>query len=242
VKKALPLILGVVALLLAGAVFWAYYSLDFIVKLALELYGPDVLGAPVKVMQVHISPETGEGTLKDLEIGSPKGFTAAYALRVSSVKLSIAPATLTEKVVTIREIAVDAPFITYERGKDGGNLEAIQRNIEAYIKRSAGEGDPKAAMVADEKKKLIVERISIRGARVTMTNPALKGQGITFDLPEIHMKDLGKRQNGLRASEIANLVSRELLAKIAQRVLTNLELLKKGGTAGAVDALKGLFK
>jgi hypothetical protein len=56
------------------------------------------------------------------------------------------------------------------------------------------------------------------------------------------MKDVGKRQDGLRASEIASLVMRELLAKIAQRVLTNLELLKKGGTAGAFDALKGIFK
>jgi len=87
-----------------------------------------------------------------------------------------------------------------------------------------------------------VERIAIRGAKVTMTNPVLKGQGITFDLPEVQMKDLGKRQDGLRASEIANLVARELIAKIGQRVLSNIELLKKGGVGGAVDALKGIFK
>jgi hypothetical protein len=75
-----------------------------------------------------------------------------------------------------------------------------------------------------------------------MTAPGLKGQGITFDLPEVQMKDLGKRQNGLRASEIANLVARELLSKIGQRILTNIELLKKGGLGGAVDALKGIFR
>ena len=32
----------------------------------------------------------------------------------------------------------------------------------------------------------IVERLTLRGAKVTMTNPALRGQGITFDLPDIN--------------------------------------------------------
>ena len=178
--------------------------------------------------------------LKELEIGNPKGFTSTHALKMGSVKVSIAPASITEKIVYIREVAIEGALITYERGRDGGNLEAIQKNIEAYLRKTSG--DSKAMSGGDERRRFIVERISIRGARVTMTNPALKGQGITFDLPEVQMQDVGKRQNGLRASEIANLVARELIAKIAQRVLTNLELLKKGGAAGAIDALKGIFK
>jgi hypothetical protein len=37
-------------------------------------------------------------------------------------------------------------------------------------------------------------------------------------------------------------VAGELQARIAQRVLTNLELLRKGGVEGAIDALKGLLR
>jgi hypothetical protein len=240
--KTLPLAVGIVILFIAGTIFWAFYSLDFIVKSALEFYGPDVLGAPVKVGHVRIVADTGEGTLKELEIGNPKGFSAARALKVDSVRLSIAPATLTEKVIQIREISLDSPYITFERAKEGSNLDAIQRNIEAYVKKSSGEGDPKAAAKTAEARRFVVERISIRGAKVTMTAPGLKGQGITFDLPEVQMRDVGKRQEGLRASEIANLVTRELISKIAQRVLTNIDLLRKGGVEGAVDALKGIFK
>ena len=240
--KAIPAIVGIVVLLVAGALLWGIYSLDFIVKLAFEFYGPDVLGAPVKVQHVRISTKTGEGTLKGLEIGNPKGYSGAHALKVDEVRLSIDPATVTGKVIYIREIAIDAPLITYERGRDGSNLDAIQRNIAAYARKTPGEGDPKAAAPQDDARRFVVERIAIRGAKVTMTNPVLKGQGITFDLPEVQMKDLGKRQDGLRASEIANLVARELIAKIGQRVLSNIELLKKGGVGGAVDALKGIFK
>ena len=88
----------------------------------------------------------------------------------------------------------------------------------------------------------IVDRISIRGAKVTMTNTALHGQGITFDLPDIELRDVGKRQNGLTASQVAAIVSNTLIAKIGQRVLTNLDLLRKGGVEGAIDAPKGLIR
>jgi hypothetical protein len=82
----------------------------------------------------------------------------------------------------------------------------------------------------------------IRGARVTMTNAALKGRGISFDLPDIDLRDVGKRQGGATASEIANLVAGVIQQRIAQKVVTNLDLLRRGGVEGAVDALKGLLK
>ena len=145
-------------------------------------------------------------------------------------------------MVLVREIGIEGARITYERAKDGNNLEAIQKNIDAYIRKSAGEATGKPGEGRRPAPRFIIERISIRGAKVTMTAPGLKGQGITFDLPEVQMKDLGRRQNGLRASEIANLVTRELISKIGQRVLTNIDLLRKGGASGAVDALKGIFK
>jgi uncharacterized protein involved in outer membrane biogenesis len=211
--------------------------------MALEYYGPDVLGAPVKVMHVGISPKTGEGSLKELEIGTPRGFSAPRTIFVEGMKVSVDPATLMEKRVVIREIIVEQPYITYERGPAGTNLDAIQKNIEAYVKTTSTEGgDPKVARAHEDKRRFIVERISIRGAKVTMTAPGLKGQGVTFDLPEVQMRDVGKKQDGLRASEIANLVVRELISKIAQRVLTSIDLIRKGGASGALDALKGILK
>ena len=90
--------------------------------------------------------------------------------------------------------------------------------------------------------KFVIERLAIRGAKVTMSTQGLKGQGLTFDLPDIELRDVGKRQGGVTASEAANVVANTLLSKIAQRVLTNIDLLRKGGVEGAVDAVKGLFK
>ena len=71
-KKAL-VALVVLVLLVAGAVLWAYYSLDVIVKLTLEHYGPDVAGVSVRVGHVAISPRDGRGSLRNVEIGSDLG-------------------------------------------------------------------------------------------------------------------------------------------------------------------------
>jgi hypothetical protein len=75
-----------------------------------------------------------------------------------------------------------------------------------------------------------------------MTTPSLKGQGVTFDLPDIELRDIGKRQNGVTASQAASIVANVLVARIAQRVLSNIDLLRKGGVEGALDALKGLVR
>jgi hypothetical protein len=234
---------GVVAALVAGALLWAYYSPGVILKFVLEHYGPDVLGAPVKVAEVRLSAQTGEGVLHGLEIGSPQGFTAPRSARFGEVRIALDPATLTGDVIRIREIRVDAPAITFERGKGGHNLDAIQKNIDAYVERSAGgaQGKPAAAR-AQAKRRFTVDRFTIRFARVTMTGAALRGQGLTFEIPDIDLRDVGKPQGGLRASELANVVAGAIVGAIARRMLTNVELLRKGGIEGAVDALKGILR
>jgi uncharacterized protein involved in outer membrane biogenesis len=240
-KKAL-IAAAVLFVLAAGGAFWAYRSLDVIVKMALERYGPDVLGVPVHVSEVRISAQSGHGTLKGLEIGTPRGFSAARTAKLGEIRVAVEPRTLTERVVLVHEIAIEAPVITYERGRSGTNLDAIQKSIEAYIQGSGGSSEAKPAAAKGEARRFVIERLAIRGAKVTMTNPALKGQGVTFDLPDLQLRDIGKRQNGLRASEAANVVTNALIARIGQKVLTNIDLLRKGGVEGAVDALKGLLK
>ena len=234
-------IAGLVLLaLVAVGVFWAYRSADVLVKTTLERYGPDVLGVPVSVAEVSISPQSGAGAVKGVEIGSPPFFGSQHSARFGEIRVALDPLTLTDDVVRIREVTVDSPRIVYERGREGSNLDAIQKNIDAYVKRAETEGPPGAA--GKPPRRFIVDRLTIRGATVTMTNPALKGQGITFDLPELTLADVGKPEGGLRASQVASRVTHALTRAIAQKMLTNVELLRKGGVEGAVDALKVLIK
>jgi hypothetical protein len=238
--KKLVAVTAIIVAILAGAVFFAYERLDFIVKIALEHYGPGVTGVSVKVGDVEISPHDGRGRLRNLEIGNPPGFAASRAARFGDVVLEVDPATLRAQVVHVRAIGIETPTIVYERGDKTTNLDTIARNIEAYVKR-AGESEGEA-QASSAKRRYIVDRLLIRGAKVTMTTPSLRGQGVSFDLPDIELRDIGKRQGGLTASQVASLVTNALIAKIGQRVLSNIDLLRKGGVEGAIDALKGIIR
>lgn len=235
-------IVAVLVVVVAGAAFWAYESLDVIVKYALEHYGPQVTGVSFEVGEVSLSPRDGRGSVKRVDIGNPPGFTAPRAARLAEISVWMDPATVRSPVVVIHELVVDTPLITYERNDRGTNLEALQKNIAGYVKRAqeaSGSGDRKPS--GDEvKHRFIVEKLVIRGGKVTMTNPGLKGQGVTFDLPAIEMRDLGRSSGGATASEIGSAVADTLVSRIAQKLLTNLDLLRKGGVGGAIDALKGL--
>ena len=236
------IIAAVVILAIVGAgAYVAYERLDIIVKVALEYFGPGVTGTEVRVGDVEISPRSGRGRLRNLEIGNPQGFSAARAARFNDVILEVDAATLRSPIVHVNAIGVDAPTIVYERGGKTTNLDVIARSVEAYAKRTEEDAGKWSAGVTP-KRKYIIDRLLIRGAKVTMTSPALRGQGVTFDLGDIELRDIGKRQGGVTASQVASIVANALVAKIAQRVLSNIDLLRKGGVEGAMDALKGLLR
>jgi len=242
-RKAGIVVIVLLAVIAAG-VYWAYNSLDVIVRIALEHYGPHVAGVSVAVGEVRISPGDGRGSVKGVEIGNPAGFSAPRAARLGEISIALDPATVRAPIVIVHDITVDSPVITYERGKGGTNLDAIQASIAAYVGSSApsSPGGDAGAPGADGRHRFVIEKLAIRGARVTMTTAGLKGQGVTFDLPDIELADVGKDRGGVTASEAANLVVATLISRISQKVLTNIDLLRKGGVGGAVDALKGLLK
>ena len=241
-KKAL-IVLGVLLVLAAGGAWLVVNRLDVIAHYAFEKYGSEMLGVDVKVKDVELSPTNGKGSLKGVEIGTPKGFTAPRTARVGEIRLALEPATIRDNLVVIHEIAVESPEIWYDRAGSGTtNLDSIQKNIEGYLQRSGTPAEGKAAGPQAPGRRYVIEKVSIRGARVTMTTAGLKGQGIGFTLPDIELRNIGQRPEGVTAAQAANVVTNALISKIAQRVITNFDVLRKGGKDAAIDALKNLLR
>ena len=201
--------LVVLAALALGALFLAITYSDVAAKMAIEYFGPALTGTTVSVDSVQVSVRSGRGAIRGLELGSPPGFGSKRSARVGEIRFDVDTATVTSPVTVIHEIVVDAPVVTYERGGKAINLDMVRERLEAYVKRDLGFTH-----------KFVIERLEIRGARVLMTNAALKGQGITFDLPEVKVLDVGKRQGGVTASELAVMVVNLLQVRIAEKNLT----------------------
>lgn len=240
-KKGRILVVVLVVVLIAA--YGAYRSIDLLVVYAFEHYGPQILGVPVKVHGAHISVFDGTGRVDGIDIGNAPGYAAAQSARVGEIRVALEPLTVRGPVVRVHELAVANAAITYERGDGPANLDVIRRQIRAYVDGQGTSSGPASKPGTDAPRhRYIVDRISIRGVQVTVTHPALRGQGITFELPEVELADVGQRQGGATAAEIADAVTAALEQKIAQRLLTRLDLLKQGGVQGAIDALRGLIK
>jgi hypothetical protein len=198
--------LAVVVLVAAGV--WLYLSLDHVVKRAIEKYVPEILQATVELDEVKLSPADGAGTLRGLRIGNPKGFRAPHAATVGTIALAVDPTTVVKDVVLVRRIAVERPSITYEPGAKGSNFDVLQRNVERYV--GAG-GETKGG------RRLIVESLVIRGARVTYAPQVGRGTAtISFDLPDIQLRDVGKSRGGVTPGELAKIIVDALAARIAE--------------------------
>jgi len=142
----------------------------------------------------------------------------------------------------VRDLAVTNAQVTYERGDNGANLDAIRHHIREYVERQSARAAGSGGGAGSPRHRYIVDRLSISGVHVTVTTPALRGQGLTFDIPDVELRDVGRDKGGATAGEIANEVSGTLEQKIAQKLLTRMDLLRQGGVQGAIDALRGLIK
>jgi hypothetical protein len=229
-------ILGFLAIIIVAAVagaWWLYSSRDALVKRALERYGPQVTGVSVRVKEVKIEPLDGSGAIRGLELGNPQGFSAPHALTLGEVRLAVDPKTLTSDVVHVKEISLESPSITYERGAQGDNLSTIQKHIQAQLPQSRGGGEAKKEDAPQ--RKFIVDHVQVRKARVSY------GGLVNADLPDLHLRDLGKKRGGATAAEIANEVWTEVTRSAVAHAPAALEGLRDKAK-DAAERLRGLIK
>lgn len=194
----------VIALLAAGGAWWLFASLDGLVKQAIEHWGPEITGVPVKVASVRIEVAEGRGTIRGLVVGNPKGFQAPHALKLGEMRLTLDPASVTRDVVVVRELLLVAPDATYERGQGSDNMAVIQRNVDAWVAKMVGA--PKAD--AGPGKKFIIEHLRIQGGKAHF------GTTLSSPMPDLHLRDIGKKTGGASAGEVVKQVWGSMLRSV----------------------------
>ncbi|MDR7308832.1 hypothetical protein [Rhodoferax saidenbachensis] len=233
-KKVLLSLFALLLIVAAGGAYWLHGNLDHLVKSAIGNYGSAMTGAKVKVEKVDIRPTDGRGVLNGLQIGNPAGFKSPYALKVGTVELEVELSSVTQDVVVIRKIAVLSPDVIYEKNDSMTNFDAIQKNIEKYLGPSSKDS---------KGKKLIVTEFIIRGAKAHATAPFVGNKTVDAELPDLHLRDLGKAKGGLTPGELGQ----EVTNALEQRLMASLSfdrLMKSIGSAleKTGNAIKGLFK
>jgi hypothetical protein len=241
VKKILLGIAVVILLAIGGGAWWLYSSLDQLVGSAIRKYGSEITGVSVKLSSVKITPADGTATLRGLVVGNPKDFNTEHSLSLGEISMSLDTGSLTKDVILIKEISIIRPDITYEYATRGSNVDVIQRNVDRFVAERLGANDQTKGKGAG--KKLIIENFYIRGGKINASATVVQGKALSVPLPDLHLRDIGKKSNGATAGEAV----KQILGAVTQSVTRAVGNLSLGAAAdtlkkGAGDTLKGLFK
>lgn len=213
------ILIGVVVAVIGavGVFMFVLSSLDGIILEAVETYGSEITQAKVSLAAVELDLTSGRGSLRGLSVGNPKGFNMPSAFELGAISIAIDSSTVSDDTIVINEIVIDSPVVTYELGAGGSNIDAIQRNVEAYMAQfgddpaDGGGGGPK----------LIIDDLYIRGGVVNISATFLDGKALSAELPDIHLEDIGREDEGASPAAIAEQIIAALTA----------------GTTGAVSSL-----
>ncbi len=252
-KKVL-IVLCALAVLAGAGVFLLLGNLGGLIKGVVERVGSDATQTQVTLAEVNLSLSDGSGELRDLVVGNPTGFKTEHAMALGLIRVQIDTATLQSDPIVIKEIVIEAPQIIFEVGSGGSNIGAIQEAVAAYAAglgggESGGDEPQPGDSTGDDGSdgggtKVVIENLYVRGARVSVSAPFLKGEDVNATVPEIHLKDLGKKENGATAGEVAakvlDAVSKATIDAVADQKIKGLSKYLGDGDGFLEKAGSGL--
>jgi hypothetical protein len=232
--KVIGVIVAILLLIVIGIFVYVGYNTNAIVKTAIETLGTQYLGAPVSVGKVDISLADGHGTLNELEVGNPPGYTGAYALRIGTITVGFDVANSTSQLIVMKQLTIDGTRVAaIANSPKDTNLKALSSNIPASKSPSP--------------LKLIVDQLDITHTQATVSSP-LVAKSFDATVSDVHLKDVGRAQGGASVGAVIEQVLQPIVAAIAQSVSrqgmkelgVDSDRLKSDAEKKVFDALQGL--
>lgn len=197
----------------------------------------------MSVEKVGVNLLTGMVHIKALVIGNPEGFNTPSAMELGEFKLDIAMGSLFTDTIVIKQILINAPQITYEKGLKSSNLSTLQANLAPKEPAAPkAEAAPEPEKKKGPAKKVIIDDFQLTDAKVNVTITALGGKKMTLPLPDIKMQNIGRDSGGTSPAEVVSEVFDSVTKAVADAVASGGAMAGdalKGATGAATDAAKG---
>ncbi|MEE8127404.1 MAG: hypothetical protein V3T45_02535, partial [Nitrospinaceae bacterium] len=201
--KRVAIGLAALVVILVVGILVLYSSLGAIITKAVTTAGPEIIQAKVSLDETVIDATSGKGSMHGLLIGNPEGFESESAFKMDKIEITLDTGSITSDTIVINEINIQAPEVTYELGGSGSNIAAIQENVDAFVKKYAGASESKEKSEAKEGgTKMVIDHVYVKGGKVNISATLLGGKSMTVPLPDIHLKDIGKKENGATPGEV----------------------------------------
>ena len=241
--KKLVVIGGLAIIVIVVFLFVGLSNLGPIIKKAVNTYGPKIMKTEVHLGDVDLSIFSGQAKLKEFSLGNPRGFNTPTAIDVEYIYVDVDEGSLAGDIIVIDKIAVVKPEITYEKILGTDNFRTILDNI----KKSVGSAKPsgKTSEKEGSGKKIMIRDFVLKDGKVNLAMSMLSGSTISVSLPDIHLADIGKKDQGLLPKvafeKILTVVYQKITSPaVEDRLNDGLKKLKSGIEAAGEDAVKEL--
>jgi len=249
--KLRSVLLGVVLLVILAGAFATYYvhsSLDGIVKAAIEQYGSEILGTPVRVSSVSILLVEGSGSIRGLRIANPRGFASGDAVSFGEITLVLDVASLRARdPVVISLVRVGEPSVSLVTDAQGNtNLQAIQKNSASYA--ASGEAtEPEPGSSEGPPTLLAIRKLSMEGGRVAADLAATGGKSAEAEIPPFKLSNVGGSKGappGEVGTQVATAFVQSTLSAVAKSQIHGQldSLIDKELEGEEAKAAKGVLK
>lgn len=212
----------IIMLLVIGWITYAQFG--NLVRKGLETGGPMVLGVPVSVESIHMSPLGGKADIATMVIGNPEGFKTPHAFKLSSFKLDLEPKTLFGDTIHIRDLTITGADIICE-GLMADNHRAIMENLKkkpsSKDKKTTGSKEKKGG----RQKRFIIDSFSFSDANMSVNIDGTEVTRIVF--PTITLKEIGSKESGVTAAEALSQIYAAVMSETSKTITINTEDIQK---------------
>lgn len=253
-NKKVLVVIAIIAILIAGALFIVFTSLNHIVATAIERYGSMITQTKVAVSSVNIKLQAGEGEVSGLKIGNPSGFSNSSVFQLGDISTKIDTGSITKDTIVIDRIIISGPLINYEINSSGkANINVIKQNVLLFQKQSASGKSGKQKKDQGKSVKLLIRRLLIENGKIDVHIAALPDTSLSTPLPRIELSDVGGKGGAspgevgaqilsALAKEAGYAASRVGVEKYLDRSIEQFrDELQEEITKGAGEAVKKLF-
>lgn len=221
-------------LLVVGAGLFVQFGLGSIAKGVMETEGRAATGTNVSVDSVSFDVLKGKVTIKGLSVANPDGFEDANALAVDEISVSLNLSRTRPSLIVVDEVYVGNPQIRYEEVSGRSNLDAIQGSADGSSS-DADEGTSKGP-------KFIVSRVEFTDGELLVLGLSVANPEIDAVMPGFVLTDIGEREGGVSAEEVAREITVAVTGRVIEAVLTGAIFdLITDPADGIKDTLGGIF-
>ncbi|MCG2587007.1 DUF748 domain-containing protein [Rhodohalobacter sulfatireducens] len=204
-------------IVLAAAFIVLSFTIDGIVKSAIEEDGRELFQTAVEVSNVNISMWNGTSEIYGFTVSNPDQFSDQPAIELDEIQLKIDLASMLSDTILIENIRITGVRLLFEQQGFGINLRSLNQNMDL----SADEDD---AVV-------VIENLLVENATVQVSSTIDRERTVEANIENIELEGIGRDGNNTLKQSM-----QQILEPLIERAI------QEAVTGGLLQQLENRFK